>query len=135
MAIIFSASADSKSGQHSSRLIAPLLRWLKPDISDGTVDRVVFVARKTAHVTEYGILSILLWRALRKPERGQRQPWRWSNAVLALVITAVYCASDELHQAFVPNREASFGDVALDTLGGTLGLGVIWVLGRWRKRW
>jgi len=38
----------------------------------------------------------------------------------------LYSASDEIHQAFVPNRGASFADVCLDTAGAALGLFVTW---------
>lgn len=135
MALIFSASADSKSGQHSSRLIAPFLRWLKPDISQATVDGIVFTVRKAAHVTEFAILAALIWRARRQPVKQDPRPWKWSHAAFALGLTALYSASDELHQLFVPTREGRIGDVLLDTLGAALGLALIWVLGRWRKCW
>jgi len=65
MIIIFSASTASMSSGNTSRIIGPLLRWLKPDISGAAVGRIVFAARKSAHVTEYAILSLLFWRAWR----------------------------------------------------------------------
>jgi VanZ family protein len=135
MTLIFSASADSRSAQHSSRIIGPLVRWLFPGASEVTVDRVVFTVRKAAHVTEYAILSVLLWRAWRKPARNDNRPWGWPEAAFALAVTVFYSASDELHQALVPNREGRFGDVLLDTTGAALGLFVVWALGRWRKCW
>jgi VanZ family protein len=135
MALIFSASADPKSGQHSSRIIAPLLRWLKPDISEAALDRAVFIVRKGAHVTEFAVLAALLWRARRQPVKNDSRPWQWAHAAFAVGIAALYSASDELHQLFVPHREARFHDVLLDTVGAVLGLLVIWALGRWRKCW
>src|SRR5205809_1081184 len=63
MAVIFSASSDSMSSGRTSRIIGPLLRWLVPGISDDVVGLIVFCVRKAAHVTEYAILSGLLWRA------------------------------------------------------------------------
>jgi VanZ family protein len=135
MTLIFSASADSKSGQRSSRIIAPLLRWLKADISDAAVDRIVFVVRKTAHLTEFALLAGLIWRARRKPVKNDPRPWQWTDAAFAVGMSALYSASDELHQLFVPTREGRFGDVLLDTVGALCGLLVIWILGRWRKCW
>ncbi|MEE9234562.1 MAG: VanZ family protein, partial [Candidatus Acidoferrales bacterium] len=48
-------------------------RWLQavvehffPDISVATIVKVNAMARKLAHVTEYFILGLLLWRALRR---------------------------------------------------------------------
>jgi len=135
MAVIFSASSDRMSFTHSSRIIAPILRWLLPNISDQSLHAVVFAVRKAAHVTEYAILALLVWRALQKPNAGNPRPWHWSHARSALIVVALYATSDEIHQAFVPTRQASVWDVLLDTLGGALGLLFLWILGRWRKHW
>jgi len=39
------------------------------------------------------------------------------KTALALLLTVVYAGSDELHQAFVPSREASLADFGFDILG------------------
>ncbi|MGB7767502.1 MAG: VanZ family protein [Verrucomicrobiia bacterium] len=135
MAVIFTASSDTHSYQHSSRLIAPLLYWLFPHISAGTVDWIVFIARKCAHLTEYFIFAPLLWRALRQPKKNDPRPWNWREAGIALLVVALYAASDEFHQIFVPTRTPAVHDVVIDTLGGAAGLFALWLLGRWRKRW
>jgi len=41
--------------------------------------------------------------------------------VSSFVFTAVYGASDEWHQFYVPERLAEVRDVVADTIGGTLG--------------
>jgi len=135
MAVIFTASSDVHSYEHSSRIIAPLLRWLFPHISGDTVDWVVFLARKCAHVTEYSILALLLWRAFRRPDKIRPRPWSWREAGLVLVVVAAYSATDEFHQIFVPTRTPAVHDVVIDTLGGAAGLFLLWLVGRWRKRW
>jgi VanZ family protein len=135
MVLIFSASSDSASFSHSSRIIGPIVRWLFPHLSDQTVHAAVIFARKCAHLTEYGILALLLWRALRKPRKSEPRPWQWPHAGWALAITAIYAASDEFHQLFVASRQASVRDVLLDTAGGALALGLCWTVGRLAKRW
>jgi VanZ family protein len=135
MLIIFSASSDQKSFSHSSRIIAPILHWLFPHMSDQSVHAAVFAVRKAAHVTEYAILGLLVWRALRKSSGTEPRPWLWSQAGIALLIVALYATSDEIHQAFVPTRQASVWDVLVDTVGGAFGLLFLWIIGRWRKRW
>jgi len=135
MVVIYSASSDQSSFQHSSRIIEPILRWFFPHLSDQTVDGIVFAVRKCAHVTEYAILALLFWRALRQPQRHESRPWRGSQARLAVLLVAVYAASDELHQLFVPSRQASVLDVLLDTSGAAIGLLVLWGIGRALKRW
>src|SRR5437667_9866359 len=69
MAVIYSASSDTKSFEHSSRILAPILRWLMPQLSEEAVSHIVFIIRKCAHLTEYAILALLLCRSLRKPMR------------------------------------------------------------------
>ncbi|HXI12438.1 MAG TPA: VanZ family protein [Thermoanaerobaculia bacterium] len=50
----------------------------------------------------------------------------------AWMVGVAYAVSDELHQSFVPHRDASFGDVAFDSLGLTVALAVIAFLMRIR---
>ena len=42
-------------------------------------------------------------------------------AVLAIVTASVYGLTDEVHQAFVPLREASWQDWLADTMGAVIG--------------
>ena len=70
MALIFSASGDRASFSHSSRIIGPIVRWLFPQLSDEAVHAIVVLVRKCAHLAEYAVLALLLWRALRKPTPG-----------------------------------------------------------------
>ena len=134
MWIIFSASSDQFSFQHTSRIIGPCVRWLFPHLSDEAVHAIVVIVRKCAHLAEYAVLALLLWRALRKPPKPDAPPWRWSEAGLVLALVALYAASDEFHQTFVPSRQGCVSDVLLDTAGGALALLVLWVAGRLRKR-
>ena len=134
-AVIFGFSSDAGSSRHTSRIIGPVLRWLIPDISDDTVDRVVLGVRKAAHMTEYAALALLVWRARRKPVRGDGRPWRWVEAAFGFGFAVLFAASDEIHQAFVPSREGRVVDVLIDTAGALLGLLAIRAWGRWRGRW
>jgi len=78
-----------------------------------------------AHVFEFAVLAALLQRALAAgPRRGQ------GTAAPAFALTALYAASDELHQVFVSERSATPAEYGLDLLGASLGLG----LSRWWSR-
>jgi VanZ family protein len=132
--LIFIASGDTNSAQRSSRIIGPLMHWLFPEMPEESVGHVVLFARKCAHLTVFGILALLYWRAFRKPIKRDPRPWSWIEARNALLGVVVYAITDELHQAFVPNRQASPTDVLIDTIGGLLGLLALWTWGRWRKR-
>lgn len=131
MALIFSASGDKMSGQRTSRIIGPVLRWFKPDISEATIDKVQGLARKTAHVLEYAVLAVLLWRASRK----ERATWSWQAAGYAFGLATLYAITDEFHQSLVPSRQGQVTDVLLDSFGAALGLLAVWWFGRWRKYW
>ncbi len=135
MAVIFSASADTSSLLHSSRLIAPLVRWLFPHMGEEGVFRLVFTVRKCAHLTEYAVLAWLLWRGMGQWLQDNPHPLFWRRARMALLGVALYAASDEFHQLFVATRDARVSDVLLDTTGGLIGLCLLWVWGRWRRRW
>lgn len=135
LALIFSASGDKSSGQRSSRIIAPIVRWLVPDISERKLDAIVYSVRKAAHITEYAILAMLLFRALaRKPKEGAPS-FPSGAAVFAFILSALYAMTDEFHQTFVPTRQGQLTDVLIDSCGAAAGLFALWMVGRWRKRW
>lgn len=132
MLIIFGASSDFGASRNTSRIIGPFVRWLYPQISDQKLGEVVFLVRKTAHVTEYAILCILAWRALEQsPRRIGRGDWEWRTGLLAWAFAAGYAATDEIHQAFVPSRTGQWQDVALDSSGAFLGMLLCWI---WQTR-
>jgi VanZ family protein len=133
MTLIFSASSDTNSYAHSSRLIGPLLRWLFPQMPEDTVNLMILIARKSAHLTEFAVLALLFWRALRRPVKNDPRPWTWREARLVLGLVALYAASDELHQLFVASRDSTVHDVLIDTAGGAAGLLALWLWGRWQK--
>jgi len=135
MLLIFSASTDLLSSQRTSRFIGPFLRWLIPDITDTAVRQVQFVVRKAGHTFEYAVLAVLVWRALRKPQKNDPRPWSWRVAATAVLFCFLYAMTDEFHQTFVQSRFASVWDVLIDTFGGALGMGTLWKVGRGRSSW
>jgi len=135
MALIFVLSTDTFSGGQTSRILAPLLRWLFPGLSEHASALGVFGVRKAAHVIVYAVLAWLWWRALRRPVRHDPRPWQWRPAGLALLFSASYAVSDEFHQSFTTARTPSAWDVLLDTAGAAAGLLVLWRFGRWRRWW
>lgn len=134
MALIFGGSTEPFSSDHTSRIIAPVLRWLIPGLSEPTVELVVHLVRKAAHLCEYAILAGLWWRALREPARRAGRAWDWTVAGQCVLLCALWAASDELHQAFTATRTASGWDVLLDTTGAVLGLLLLRVVVGWRPR-
>ncbi len=114
---MFFGSTDLMSAEHTSRFLTPFLHWLKPDIAPATVAQVHLLVRKAAHVTEYAILTGLLFRALRwhLDSLGRR-------AFFALLPALIFAPVDEFHQSFVPSRTSSPIDVLIDYSGAFLGI-------------
>lgn len=133
MILIFSGSTDILSIRRTSRIIGPFLRWLKPDISERAIKNVQVIIRKSAHLTEYAILALLCWRALRGSVIAG--PWQWEQAGIALGLAFLYAITDEVHQSFVKSRMGSGWDVVIDTCGAMLGLLLLWRFGRSRAYW
>ena len=77
------------------------------------------------HLPEYAILSILVARALDK-KKGARL--RNNYYFLSGLITGVIGTGDEVYQYFLPVRFFTWYDIALNILGGILGLLIYWVI-------
>jgi VanZ family protein len=136
MVVIFSASSDPHSAERSSRFVEPFLHWLFPQMSQAHVEEIHHAIRKCAHLTEYGILGLLVWRALHQSQNNL-PTWSWPKVGGTLLIVFLYSGSDEYHQSFVATRTAQFSDVLIDTLGAAIGLLALWLFrhfGRQRRQ-
>ena len=117
MGVIFFFSTDLFSGPQTSRVIGPFLKWFVPDVSDEIIRDIQLVIRKAAHVLEYAILSILSCRALAK----HTTPLPWTVLGQAVLIASAYAVLDEWHQSWTAERFGSPLDVAIDSVGATVG--------------
>jgi VanZ family protein len=94
--------------------------------------------RKIGHVTGYGILCLLLFRAwfhtLSQDVSNRVRNLRARCAALAIGITLLTAVLDEWHQSFDPSRTASLRDIGLDVGGGFLSLLLaLFVFRMWRR--
>lgn len=123
LAVIFLGSTDLMSAEHTSRFIVPVLLWLKPGMSPKTIWFILVFVRKCAHLSEYAVLALLLWRALRSsPALHMKMPILFGAVLLGC---ALFATSDEFHQSFVKTRTPSVRDVLLDVTGALLGLLIV----------
>jgi VanZ family protein len=120
-------STNLFSGNWTLQMLRSLVRLFDLDISRHLLLQINTVVRKLAHMTEYAVLAMLLWRAIRQELSGV---WSSSVAILTLAITVGIAAADETHQWFRQLRTGSITDVGIDTLGATLAL--LWI--GWRTR-
>ena len=130
MCLIFSfsnqpATESSKvSGGLCHRLVERANDTLHLDMTEkqqlAMAEKIEYPVRKAAHMTEYailGLLSFAFYRGILKKEKRQ--------FLSALLTAAVYAATDEFHQYFIPGRSAEVMDVCIDTLGASIGLAIL----------
>jgi VanZ family protein len=108
--------------EQTGRVIIPVLRWFLPHASPNFIRHLHFGIRKLAHVAEFGLFSIVVFRAIRGPRKG----WRLNWAFLTFLLAVSYALLDEFHQSYVPRRHTSPKDVAIDGLGALLAQGIVW---------
>ncbi len=68
---------------------------------------------KLFHFAAYGVLGVLLLMSFRYKIPG----YTGLQITMAVVLASLYGISDEIHQTFVPGRDAEVLDWAADTLG------------------
>ena len=88
------------------------------------------ISDKGLHSMLYAGLSALLVRALA---RGWRRPVSLGVVMLTIAISALYGASDEVHQHFVPPRQMETLDVVADTIGAALAAFGLYAAGLFRR--
>jgi VanZ family protein len=99
-----------------------LLIFITSSIPSLTLPDLRFVPEdKVVHLIVYLILCAFVHRALLH-QRRFRWIGKWS-LVCAFFLTVVFGMSDEFHQSFVPNRDASVLDVSADSIGALLFVG------------
>lgn len=114
MALIFIFSTDAFAAPNTGSILGALLNWLIPGISPAQLETIHTLTRKLGHLTEYFILALLLGNAWKAQWPHQSRARR---CVSILIAATLYAISDEWHQSFVPSRQASAVDVAIDACG------------------
>ncbi len=128
MAVISGVSTETFSFEATGHFLLPVLRWLLPGASPGTLTLLHVGVRKGMHAIEFGILALLWYRALG----WNGPPWQMKAALAAFALALGLAVADEAHQMVVPRRTGTLKDVGWDGLGSALGL-----IGRriiWRRR-
>ena len=138
MVVIFSFSArpaeqstgDSRwAGHMIGQLFVPGFEDWSDKEQETFAEKVDHPVRKTAHAMEYAVLGLLTAGAyIRRGtsiRKGILVPWG---------IAALYAASDEFHQLFVPGRSGQVSDVVLDSAGVLAGVLLLAGIRRARNR-
>lgn len=86
-----------------------------PTVKTSEIHWQDFLLKKTAHVVEYFIFSLLLYRALINSGIKSKK-----MAIIVVISAFIYGLTDEFHQSFTPGREPKLRDVLIDTFGSIL---------------
>src|SRR6185503_3967893 len=112
-------STSMFAGDRTGTFLMPLLHTIFPSARPERLVAMHHALRKLAHFSEYWVLSLLLYRALRRDDE-----WSLRAAVLSVVIAGLYAAVDEFHQWFVPGRTATPADCLIDISGAAAAQGL-----------
>lgn len=112
--VCFSSQSGKESNDLSKGLAGELLKLLQIIRPEITMDCLNLVLRKLAHFSLYFVLGCSLTGVFCKQGRV-------TSVLLAILVGAVFAASDELHQYFSDGRNANVKDVLLDTCGVAVG--------------
>ena len=125
---LFSSQTAPESDSISRGLLRRLLALLlgrSPD--QAMMRRFHHYLRKAAHFSIYALLGFCLSGGFHHQKRLPPVP-------AAIVLAALYAATDEFHQSFVPGRGPLLTDVLIDASGAALGALVMALLLRLLRR-
>ena len=125
MSMIFWFSTDLFSADNTGSLLSNILSFIYPGATQGLFDSIHFYVRKAAHLTEYAVLALLLFRAFRS---GSQARWRLRWAISSVLFVFLYASLDEYHQTFTRRRTGSVYDILIDTSGAAAALILLWLL-------
>ncbi|MHB8652850.1 MAG: VanZ family protein [Terriglobia bacterium] len=122
--LVFYLSTQRFGPDFSRQLVVLGLAFLHISVSPRTLHILDTLLRKTAHVTEYGMLAFFVYGSF-----GEQQPFLWSvrQALWCIGIVGLYSLTDEFHQRFVPGRGSHLTDCGIDVAGAAIAMGVIFM--------
>ncbi|MDR2617384.1 MAG: VanZ family protein [Treponema sp.] len=116
------------------RLPAPIIVaaiWILSSQSTLPQIKTILGIDKIQHLLAYTVLAAAAGFWISPETWGRR---KLGSFLLAAAVASVYGAVDEIHQFFVPGRNADVWDWAADTLGGLLGALAARSLVPWGRR-
>lgn len=133
--IFYFSSKPANESKESSMTIASRVLNIYENITrvsvgddkrEETINTIDHIIRKCAHFTEYLILAI----AISIPLCIVHRMTGYRLALIAGLITALYAATDEFHQLYVPGRSGEIRDVLIDSSGALLGIVIFTLVSR-----
>lgn len=116
---IMSNTTGTNSANQSNFFVEIITNFIKIEPSI-----LSFIIRKTAHMSEYAILLLLIYYGLSKNKFN-------FQLLNSFIITFFYACSDEFHQLLISGRSGQFKDVLIDSCGALIMLIIIYL---WQKK-
>lgn len=120
---LFSAQNGEDSSETSGGVVLFICSILNYSPSQIMLDIMTTCVRKAAHMTEFGILGILVFNTLHCGFGSFRGIYP-----LAFAVASLYAATDETHQLFINGRSGKFTDWIIDSTGIILWLFILWAV-------
>ncbi len=117
LGIIFAFSHQANSGEFTKNIIADTIEVKVETDTNDFLDIINFIARKGAHISEYIVLTLIIFSLAREYTEDEKK-----IIVIGLIGCIIFAAGDEFHQYFVPGRSALVTDVLIDFIGAIIAL-------------
>ncbi len=141
LGVIRMESTDTASAANTTVVLYKVIAVIAPHVKPSFVQQLDEVLRKSGHFLGYGILSVLVFLALRNTNRDRVRPllrrtwgiylsdlWRAEWVWIGMLMTIVTASFDEIHQTFIPSRTGRWQDVVLDTVGAAVLQVIVYLL-------
>ncbi len=124
---VFSAQEASVSSATSSYILQMIIDKisLNLQIYDPIWDVLIFLLRKSAHIFEYFVLTILFYGTFEDQKH---------RIFITILATFFYACTDEIHQLFVEGRSGAIIDVGVDMIGCIIAMIIIVMIRYWYKK-
>lgn len=133
MGIFFFSHQPAELSNENNFFIADILRTCDLELfTSMDYDILNLLIRKAAHITEYFILFMLLYFAIKKLSQYRERILK-DSILRASISTILYACTDEFHQLFIQGRAGRIQDVLIDSMGIVVGILVIWFYSQIKK--
>lgn len=130
--LVLYASTSAGSARRTGGAMSPFLVWIFPDLTLEGQEMINVGIRKAAHVVQFLVLALLLWRAVRmRPALpvARREVFWW-----IFWVSLVFALASEGIQITSPHRGASWWDVVINLSGSLLAFGLISIADWFRRK-
>ena len=124
------SNQDGQASSGVSRKVAkkiidiyPYTKNLNEENKNQIVKKIQPIIRKGAHLSIYTLVGILMMSFIST--YNIKLKYRF---LISILVGLVYASSDEIHQSFIPGRNASIIDVGIDASGVLLGIILVLII-------